>query len=115
MVKRCGPYQRYLEDYMAEIPRSTKYRWKIKDRAELQNNIQDHMSQPIASHREVRDGNSRSSSTPRLLDPSFQQNVRHDDNINTDGHMSNSSTNGEEEVNNSVTMNSIMRTLPQLP
>ncbi|MEQ2301379.1 hypothetical protein AMECASPLE_035205 [Ameca splendens] len=101
MAKRRGPYKRYLEDYTAEIPRSTKYRWKIKDRAELQNNIQDHMSQPIASHREVRDGNSRSSSTPRLLDPSFQQNARHDDNINTDGHMSNSSTNGEEEVNNS--------------
>ncbi|MED6243854.1 hypothetical protein ATANTOWER_028480, partial [Ataeniobius toweri] len=59
------------------------------------------MSQPIASHKEVRDGNSRSSSTPRLLHPSFQQNARHDDNINTDGHMSNSSTNGEEEVKNS--------------
>ncbi|MED6281817.1 hypothetical protein CHARACLAT_025845, partial [Characodon lateralis] len=31
MAKRCRPYKRYLEDYTAEIPRSTKYRWKIKN------------------------------------------------------------------------------------
>ncbi|XP_058485918.1 uncharacterized protein LOC131459819 isoform X2 [Solea solea] len=52
--------------------------------------------------REVRDDvNSRRSSTIKLLDTAFQQNANHDDDINTDSHMSNTSTNGEEELNNS--------------
>ncbi|XP_058498771.1 uncharacterized protein LOC131468485 isoform X2 [Solea solea] len=102
MAKRRGPYKRYLEDDTAEIPRTTKHRWKVKDRAELQDNTQDPMSRPIASHREVRDDvNSRRSSTIKLLDTAFQQNANHDDDINTDSHMSNTSTNGEEELNNS--------------
>ncbi|XP_058498772.1 dentin sialophosphoprotein-like isoform X3 [Solea solea] len=58
MAKRRGPYKRYLEDDTAEIPRTTKHRWKVK-------------------------------------------NANHDDDINTDSHMSNTSTNGEEELNNS--------------
>ncbi|CAL8240230.1 unnamed protein product, partial [Gadus morhua 'NCC'] len=67
------------------------------DSGELQDNTDDLMSQPSASHREGRDDvNSRSSSTSRLLDTALQQTANHDDDISTDGHMSNTSTNGEK-------------------
>ena len=46
----------------------------FQDRPELQDNSQDYSSRPTASHREVtEDVNSRSSSTPRLLDSALQQ------------------------------------------
>ncbi|XP_058498773.1 uncharacterized protein LOC131468485 isoform X4 [Solea solea] len=99
MAKRRGPYKRYLEDDTAEIPRTTKHRWKVKDRAELQDNTQDPMSRPIASHREVRDDvNSRRSSTIKLLDTAFQQNDYTDNQINTQEHCSNTSNSEDEDT-----------------
>ncbi|XP_038150334.1 uncharacterized protein LOC119789497 isoform X2 [Cyprinodon tularosa] len=90
MAKRRGPYQRYLEDYTADVPRSTKHRWKVKNTG---CNVDSNTDDPSSSSNED-ELNNDNSSTTTMIDI-IQKN---DNKMNTEEHcMDTSTSEGEDE------------------